>query len=330
MFSFEFRFDDYRLLLNELAQRLNVTVNNDTIIFPEHLAKGYFRLLDLPNGLQVNLINCTFNSDWCMHRRASAEQFYTLRFDEFSVPGSLIVSIDHDKQKETASARSIIYLTSSLFDFYYQGTKGTSVRAINILIKPEWISNYLGLENVDDLLTNYVALKAESLNIQTVDREYQSMMNEILYKDPEHSFSNLYLLNRLQLLIERFFTNLYHRSQKANLNLRLSNADINRLMQVAHSLSENFSGKPPAITQLARMSAMSPTKFKMNFKSIYGQPVYSFYQEQRLQKAREYLLSGNYNVNEAAAAVAYDNTSNFITAFKKQFHTSPGELIKNK
>ena len=330
LFSFQFRYDDYRMLINDLAQQLNVPIINDTIIFPEFLADGYYRLLDLPNGLQVNLINCTFNSDWCMHRKASEEQFYTLRFDEFSIPGSLTVSIDHEKQKETASSRSIIYLTSSLFDFYYQGTKGTSVRAINILIKPEWISNYLGLENVDDLLQNYVALKAESLNMQVVDRDYQNLMNEILYKDPSHSFSNLYLLNRLQLLIESFFTALYQRSQNAKLNLRMSNADINRLMQVAHTLSDNFSGKPPAISQLAKMSAMSPTKFKMNFKTIYGQPVYTYYQEQRLQKAREYLLSGNYNVNEAAEAVAYDSTSNFITAFKKQFNISPGEFIKNK
>ena len=330
MFSFDFRYDDYRLLINDLAQRLNVSVIQDSIIFPEELATGYYRLVDLPNGLQVNLINCTFNADWCMHRKASDAQFYTLRFDEFSIPGSLVVSIDHEKQKEQATTRSIIYLTSSLFDFYYQGTRGTTIRAINILIKPDWISNYLGLGNVDDLLQNYVALKAESLNIQMVDREYQALMNEILYKDPQHSFSNLYLLNRLQLLIERFFTALYQRTQKADLHLRLSNADINRLMQVAHILSDNFSGKPPATSELAKMSAMSPTKFKMNFKSMYGQPVYAFYQEQRLHKAREYLLSGNYNVNEAAEAVAYDSTSNFITAFRKQFHISPGELIKNK
>lgn len=329
MFVFEYQYNDYRLLFNDLAQQLNVQPSDDTIIFPEHIATGYYRLLELPNGLQANLINCTFNCDWLMHREQSAEQFYTLRFDEFTIPGSLVVNIDNELQSESRMTRSIICLTSSLFNFSYTGTKGTSVRAINILIKPEWIAHYLGLSNGEQLLENYVALKAESLNIQAVDFDYQQILEEIMYKDPTHPFPKLYLLNRLQLLIERFFTNLYERSMKKGLTLRLSNGDINRLMQVAHILSANFSGKPPSINELARMCAMSPTRFKINFKALYGQPVYSFYQQQRLEKAREYLLSGKFNVTETAEKIAYDNTSNFIAAFRKQFNISPGELINS-
>ena len=330
MFSFEYRYDDYRLLINDVAEHLHVELIDDTLIFPSWLADGYYRLLDLPNGLQANLINCCFNTDWAMHRKASREEFYTLRFDEFSIPGNLVMGIDDETQKESATARAGIYLTSSLFDFYYRGTKGTCVRAINILIKPDWISSYMHMSSIEELLQRYVAMKADSLNYQAVDREYQQLMNEIMYRDVKQSFPNLYLVNRIQMLIERFFTELYNRSQGAGLNVRLSNADINSLMAAAHLLSENFSGKPPSINELAKMSAMSPTKFKMNFKMLYGQPVYAYYQSQRLQKAREYLLSGNYNVNEAAEAVAYDNTSNFITAFRKQFSMSPGELIKGK
>jgi AraC-like DNA-binding protein len=48
----------------------------------------------------------------------------------------------------------------------------------------------------------------------------------------------------------------------------------------------------------------------------------------RLQKAKELLLSGKYNVKETAHAVGFNNAANFSTAFKKQFHTLPSELIE--
>jgi AraC-like DNA-binding protein len=327
LFVFEYRYDDYRLLINDMASKLNVTLQNDTLIFPADVADGYYRMLTLPNGLQANLINCTFNCNWYLRRNRSTEEYYTLRFDEFTIPDKLVMSIGNDTQTEKQTVKSLIYLTSSLFDVSYLGTTGTQARGINILLKPEFICNYLGLSSVDELLQNYIALKAGSYNIEQVDMDYKRLMNEILYPEPNQPFSDLYLLNRLQLLIEKFFTRLHNLASNQPLSIKLNNADINRIMQVEHLLTGDFSGKPPSVSQLAQASAMSISSFKNNFKLIYGQPVYTHYQAQRLQKARELLISGKYNVKEAAEAVAYDNTSNFILAFKKQFNISPGVLL---
>ncbi len=327
MFVFEYRYNDYELLINDMASQLGVALQDDTLVLPQNTGHGYYRLITLPNGLQANLINCTFNCNWYLHRKSSEEEYYTLRFDEFSIPDKLVMSIDNQRQIEKQTVKSLIYLTSSLFDFSYLGTTGTRARGINILLKPEFISQYLGLPSADDMLRNYIALKAESYNIEHVDMDYQRLMNEILYTDPGNPFPDLYLLNRIQLLIEKFFTRLYSLANKQPLSLKLSNADINRVMQVEHLLTGDFSGKPPSIAQLAKASAMSISSFKSNFKLIYGQPVYTYYQAHRLQKARELLVSGQYNVKEAGEAVAYDNSSNFITAFKKQFNISPGALL---
>jgi AraC-like DNA-binding protein len=329
LFVFEYRYDDYKLLIDDMANQLGVTLKNDTLVLPKSVADGYYRLLTLPNGLQANLINCTFNCDWYLHRKNNDEEFYTLRFDEFTIPGKLIMSIDNQRQIERQTVKSLIYLTSSRFDFSYLGTKGTRARAINILLKPAFISRYLGLATENNILCSYLALKAESYNIEHIDMDYQRLMNEILYPDVQNPFPDLYLLNRVQLLIEKFFTRLHGLANKQPLTLKLSNADINRIMQVAHLLTDDFTGKPPSIAQLAKASAMSVSSFKTNFKLIYGQPVYTYYQERRLQKARELLISGKYNVREAGEAIAYDNSSNFITAFKKQFNVSPGEVIGN-
>jgi AraC-like DNA-binding protein len=61
---------------------------------------------------------------------------------------------------------------------------------------------------------------------------------------------------------------------------------------------------------------------------MYGNSIYSYYQKLRMQKARELLLTGNYNIRQTAEAVGYINTANFITAFKKQYQVLPGQVLQ--
>lgn len=328
MFVFEYIEDDYQSFINAMSKQANVPLINNTLFFPPEIATGYFRMLDLPNQLQVMLSDITLNCDWYLHRKPADEVFYVLHFDAVITPDTLIASFDDGSLTENVKG-AVIFLTSSIFDFSYYGHKGTRVKGINIIIKKEWLSEYLGLKSVDELLQNYIALKAKSLTSQVIDREYNLLMNEILDSCDKTSFSNLFLINRIQLLIERFFKQLYNNAQNVTYNVTLSNADINRLVTAEHYLTGNYHEKPPSINELARMSNMSPTKFKNNFKLLYGKPVYSYFQHQRLNKAREYLVTGKLNVNEIVEAVGFYNMSNFVAAFKKHFDMLPGDVLQN-
>jgi AraC-like DNA-binding protein len=328
LFVFEYQYDDYNLMMQAVAKQLNVDIVKDSFVFPPDIGDGYYRVLNLPNGLQATMVNCTFARNWYLHRTRSSEEYYTLRLDEFTIPNKLVLSVDDQKQTEQHTSKMLVYLTSSLFDFSYLGTAGTRARGISILLKPDFISQYLGLSSVDDLLRNYIALKAENYNAVLGDTSYRDLLNDIMYKDADKPFADLYLLNRLQLMIEKFFTRLHQLANSKPLNLRLSNADINRIMQAEHILTHDFGRRPPSIAQLAEASAMSVSSFKSNFKLVYSQPVYSHYQHQRLNKAQQLLASGKYSVKDVAEAVAYENTSNFIAAFKKQFQVSPGVLLQ--
>jgi hypothetical protein len=69
LFLFEYKHDDYNLLMQDMAHQLGVEIINDTLVLPPHIGEGYYRLLNLPNGLQANLINCTFACGWYLHRQ---------------------------------------------------------------------------------------------------------------------------------------------------------------------------------------------------------------------------------------------------------------------
>jgi len=62
---------------------------------------------------------------------------------------------------------------------------------------------------------------------------------------------------------------------------------------------------------------------KEGFKQIYGDSVFSFLLEYKMEYARKLLESNQYNVNEVGLKVGYSTASHFIAAFKKKYGVTP-------
>ena len=91
-------------------------------------------------------------------------------------------------------------------------------------------------------------------------------------------------------------------------------------------LVKDFSVDPPKIKDLSRISAMSPTKLKSDFKQLYGFPIYQYFQKNRMLKAKSLLVLGKYTIKEVGIKVGYSNLSHFATAFKKAFGYLPSSI----
>jgi AraC-like DNA-binding protein len=130
-------------------------------------------------------------------------------------------------------------------------------------------------------------------------------------------------MNRVQLLVERFFGRIRTRLELADAGSNFKSSDIQTIIEVEQTMLEDFSRKPPSINDLARKAAMSTTKFKNLFKAVYGTPVYEYYQQKRMKRAADLLFKEKLSVREAALKVGYNNISNFSAAFKKQYEVLP-------
>lgn len=327
MFQFDFAYTDYERLINELARRLNVPVINNKLIFPEPIASGSLTFVKLPNGIHVNIINCKFNQDWLICRRKIKEQFYTLRFHELTIPDTLEIRIGDERLRESNTTRSIVYLTNSLSDWAYLGATGTIYKGIDVLFDANWLAGYLGVQQIDDVLSTYLSLQVENVHREPLDSEYRRLIQEIVEVENVNPMRLAIIQNRIMLLIERFFLRIYERRKNAYYNIPLSKADIDRVMQVEAVLTKDIFEPAPTISQLARMVSISESKLKKDFKIIYGAPVYEYFQKVRMQAARDKLLAGNHSVKEVAMELGYSNLSNFTIAFKKEFGLLPSKLL---
>ena len=327
MFQFDFAYTDYERLINELAQRLNVPVINNKLIFPEPIASGSLTFVKLPNGIHVNIINCKMNTDWLICRRKIKEQLYTLRFHELTNPDTLEIRIGDERLRESNTSRSIVYLTNSLSDWAYLGATGTVYKGIDVLFDANWLAGYLGVQQIDDVLSTYLSLQVENVHREPLDSEYRRLIQEIVEVETVNPMRLAIIQNRIMLLIERFFLRIYERRKNAYYNIPLSKADIDRVMQVEAVLTKDIFEPAPTISQLARMVSISESKLKKDFKIIYGAPVYEYFQKVRMQAARDKLLAGNHSVKEVAMELGYSNLSNFTIAFKKEFGLLPSKLL---
>ena len=114
------------------------------------------------------------------------------------------------------------------------------------------------------------------------------------------------------------------RGSQADFLYRLS--DQRRLLRIIRRLL--FGGA--AVLALARMAAISESKLKKDFKTMYGYPIYEYYQKARMQAAQDKLLTGKFSVKEVAMELGYSNLSNFTIAFKKEFGILPSQLLSTR
>ena len=85
--------------------------------------------------------------------------------------------------------------------------------------------------------------------------------------------------------------------------------------------------EPPGLQELADEVGINLKKLKMGFRQIYGDSVYSFLFDYKMDYARKLLDSGSFNVNEVGLRIGYSTSSHFIAAFKKKFGTTPKKYL---
>jgi AraC-like DNA-binding protein len=321
----DFNHTQYDEMLAYFASVFNTTLQNKTLHFPPQFGNGYMKLIELPNGLQGILSDYTVNEDILLKRNKITDDLYTLRFDEVVIP-------EHVTTVSTSTAavppvRSAVFLGSTKFDWLFFSTKGTHVKGVNILFSKQWLEQFLEVESVGEMIKKYLSLKMSAFNYEPMDIEYKRILGEIINSQVDPSLETFMIQNRVMLLLERFFTRIYHKMSDMHFDVKLSNNDINRLKEIERELVKDFSAEPPSINKLARLAAMSPSKLKNSFKEIYGMPVYQYYQKHRMNKAKAMLLSRKYTVKEVGMELGYSNLSNFAKAFRKSFDQLPSDLL---
>ena len=104
-------------------------------------------------------------------------------------------------------------------------------------------------------------------------------------------------------------------------------AQAGNLEEVARYMEEHLD-EPLSIPQLSRRAFLSPTAFKAAFRQRYGLAVHAWLRQRRMERAAQLLRGSSLTVLEVAQSVGYSSGSQFSTAFRERYGTSPGKFRK--
>ena len=99
------------------------------------------------------------------------------------------------------------------------------------------------------------------------------------------------------------------------------------LEEVARYMEEHLD-EPLSIPQLSRRAFLSPTAFKAAFRQRFGLAVHAWLRQRRMERAAQLLRASSLTVLEVAQSVGYSSGSQFSTAFRQRYGTSPGKFRK--
>lgn len=173
------------------------------------------------------------------------------------------------------------------------------------------------------------------LNLENKDKQYYKdasvspsmaiVLNQLINFNIAPSIKNLYYKAKAFELLSLYF----NKTEDANVEQCPFLSDEENVLKIrkAKDIVIANMAEPPSLQELSQEIGLNLKKLKEGFKQIYGDSVYSFLFDYKMEYARKLLDSGEYNVNEVGLKVGYSTSSHFIAAFKKKFGTTPKKYL---
>ena len=327
MITLHYKLTSYYDLLDRLGSLLGTKPVENVLTIPNEFGEGFFKVIPVEEKLEAFTYHLKLNDQFLFKREKEDREFYVLTFDEVDTSLAGAINIGSDTSGIDTNRKTALYLTSFLYDIEYTLQKNIEVKGVRILLDAVWMKKYLQLNEKEDVLEKYINLKTAGIWYMPVDSELKDLLNDIVSTQP---IPLLFYQNKLFRIIEKFFSWLYNELQSFHNTAGISKNDILLAQKIESIITNDITIVPPTIKELARCIAISESKLKKIFKIVYGLPPYEYYQKQRMQKAKQMLLSGDYSIKDVGYTLGYSNLSNFTLAFKKEFGALPSDVLKGR
>ncbi len=160
---------------------------------------------------------------------------------------------------------------------------------------------------------------------ETVSPAVAIILSQIMNYNLHPSIKSLYLKGKVYELISLYF----NRSEDADKEQCpfLADEDNVKRLRKAKEIVISRMAEPPSLAELSEEIGLPIRKLKEGFKQVYGDSVYSFLFDYKMDYARKMLESNKYNVNEVGLKIGYSTASHFIAAFKRKYGTTPKKYL---
>jgi AraC-like DNA-binding protein len=306
-------------VLKEFAQVLGTEVKDHRVEVPERFGKGYctgfifnenIRMIMMDYQLNTDIVinnpDAKFHSKMILfkfHLTPARRNFIT----EKSLIDSALVSITTGK------------MSSELVTIH------TNNAVLNIEVDAEYLEKVVDLEENSPVVQGLMLNKQPLLFEEKISYLLQIIVEEVMTYPVDDSFKFYFLKIKAEELVCRVLMELKNRKERQIYPLNKNDAQA--IYDVKSRIVEHLD-KPPVISELACFANMSSSKLKYLFRQIFGNSIYSYYQNLRMQEAMRLLKIEKLSVAETGYRLGFTNLGHFAKVFNEHVGTKPKQYSR--
>lgn len=258
---------------------------------------------------------------------------------ELDLPGTAEIVMWFNLQgKSTFSNKdksfSLDFATNEHNTFYSSGTKlcltfeASTIQTFIILLPAKSFFDIGSVEHpvLKMFYQNFNSKEMTALFAQNqhIDFLLQTCISAAVSCKYENSLKRIFLFSKVAEMIVLQLES-YKNDKEETKRYIKTEYDKERIVYAKDYLLKNIES-PPSLKQLARASGINEFKLKKGFKELFGQTVYEYLSEVRLEIARNELPDRSKTISQIAFELGYSSLQHFSNSFKRKFGVAPGQL----
>jgi len=309
-------------ILKGLAQLLGTEVKNRRLEIPEKFGTGYCTGFVFNEHIRMLISNYELNEDLVVKNPEinASKRMIFFKFQNI-----------FPKTETLSTGKHLIEMPSVLIATSRMNTDDfisihTNTATINIEVDANYLNGLFDFSEKSPVLQSLLQNTQPLLFEQIVYPSLQKIVDEIVTESVDETFELFFLRVKAEELVCRLLMELEKRDEKHL--YALNNHDIQAIYKVKEQMLEHLE-TPPVIKELAVCANMSPSKLKRLFKQIFGNSIFSYYQEFRMKEAARLLKEEKLSVTDAGYKLGFTNLSHFSRVFKEHIGMKPKQYSRS-
>lgn len=244
------------------------------------------------------------------------------------------ISISGDKKED-----NYIQIGDNQHNLY--AMSGTTIRVaienpedeiICINLSADFLNRYLPVEHPAYLQLMMASSNHNLFSLSTLNMPISPEMHGILQRignpGPRGFCEQLMLESKAVELLAHQIAHFEQIDERSEISF-LKKEELER-MQKVRDIIINQSGAQISLRTLAHMVGTNEFNLKRNFKLAFGNTVYGYLNQYKMEKAKSLLTDENLSIADVSQRIGYKHPTHFTSAFKKYFGYLPTRIKGGK
>ena len=301
-------------------------VSKRPTLMPEDVGKGFFEVTTLKPGMAIARGAHQFQPERSGQLIPIAET--TLTIEE---PALVIQSAAAGRAfvKDSIAEKELTLSTDqTVFQHLEQEVKCTRIHDASqpndlffLILTQTTINELLGEDNAQRLISAIKLIDTPSADSYKIPHSISRILHSGMTNQLTGDFRKLYLEGRILQYLSTLSSLIIGDPERITLPPRRT--------KIIHQLHEELINLQDAVPNLGAISekyGLSARTLNNDFKKEFGQSIYAYVKDHRLNQAYTALRETDIPIKVIAARLGYAHVTNFMLAFKKKYGCAPGSL----